>query len=248
MRLEVQGLGRRFESGRWGLRGVELVLEGAGLTVVSGHNGSGKTLLARHLLGLERPDEGRILLDGADLQHDLRAARRRIAFVFQEPEHQILGMTVDEDVAWTPSRLGWPRDRIQESRRRALQLTGLEGRGQELAAFLSGGEKRRLAIASVLAAEPEMIILDEPFNDLDWPGVKILLSILLDLRRRGIALLVITHDLEKCLAHADRLVVMQEGRIAADGAVAELWERLPELGMRRPGPRSGSLAGMSWLD
>lgn len=248
MRVEVQGLGRRFENGRWGLRGVDLLLEGAGFTVMSGHNGSGKTLLARHLLGLERPDEGRILLDGADIGRGLREARRRIAFVFQEPEHQILGMTVDEDVTWTPSRLGWSRDRIRASHERALRLTGLEGRGGELTAFLSGGEKRRLAIASVLAAEPEMIILDEPFNDLDWPGVRTLLSILIDLHRQGIALLVITHDLEKCLAHADRLVVMQEGRIAADGPVAELWDRLPGLGMRRPGPLCGSLAGMSWLD
>lgn len=247
MRLEARGLGRRFESGRWGLRGVDLVLDGPGFTVVSGHNGSGKTLLARHFLGLEQPDEGQVLLDGAPLQQDLREARRRIAFVFQEPEHQILGMTVDEDVAWTPSRLGWPKERIAASRARALRLTGLEGRGGEVTAFLSGGEKRRLAIASVLAAEPEMIILDEPFNDLDWPGVQTLLSILLDLHRQGIALLVITHDLEKCLAHADRLVVLQEGRIAAEGPVPALWERLPGLGLRRPGPRHGTLEGMTWL-
>jgi biotin transport system ATP-binding protein len=247
MRLAVQGLGKRFESGRWGLREVDLVLEGAQFTVMSGHNGSGKTLLARHILGLEVPDEGRILLDGANIRQDLQAARRRIAFVFQEPEHQILGMTVDEDVTWTPARLGWSRERIEGSRARALRLTGLEGRGGELTAFLSGGEKRRLAIASVLAAEPELVILDEPFNDLDWPGVKTLLTILIDLHKEGIALLVITHDLEKCLAHADRLVVLNEGRILADGPVPELWNRLPDLDMRRPGPLCGTLAGMTWL-
>ncbi len=247
MRLEVRDLGKRFENGRWGLRGVDLVLEGPGFTVLSGHNGSGKTLLARHILGLESPDAGRILLDGRDLHDDLRETRRRIAFVFQEPEHQILGMTVDEDIAWTPTRLGWPRDRIQASHARALRLTGLEGRGDEVTAFLSGGEKRRLAIASVLAAEPEMIILDEPFNDLDGPGVRTLLSILIDLHRQGIALLVITHDLEKCLAHADRLIVLQEGRIAADGPVTELWDCFTDLGLRRPGPLCGTLAGMTWL-
>jgi biotin transport system ATP-binding protein len=247
MRLEARNLGKRFANGRWGLRGVELSLEGPGLTLATGPNGSGKTLLARHLLGLESPDEGQVLLDGAPIARDLRGLRRRVAFVFQEPEHQILGMTVDEEVAWTPSRLGWSRERIQACRERALRLTNLEGRGAEPTAFLSGGEKRRLAIASVLAAEPELVILDEPFNDLDWPGVRMLLEILLDLRRQGLALLLITHDLDKCLAHADRVVVMGDGQVRADGAALDIWERLPELGLRRPGPAAGSLEGMTWL-
>lgn len=246
MRLEVRALGRRFDSGRWGLRGVDLVLEGPAFAILSGHNGSGKSLLAKHILGLEQPDEGGILLDGKDIRDDLQALRRRVAYVFQEPEHQILGMTVAEDVDWTPCRLGWAPERIRASRERALALTGLAGRGGEPTAFLSGGEKRRLAIASVLAAEPELIILDEPFNDLDWPGVKALLAILIDLQRRGIALLVITHDLDKCLAHADRLVVLEAGRIRADGPARELWDRLPELGLRRPGP-GGTLEAMTWL-
>jgi biotin transport system ATP-binding protein len=247
MRLETRNLGKRFDGGRWGLRAVDLALGEPGLTLVSGPNGSGKTLLARHLLGLERPDEGQVLLDGADIGRDLKGLRRRVGFVFQEPEHQILGMTVDEEVAWTPTRLGWDRERIRAARDRALELTSLAGRGGEPTAFLSGGEKRRLAIASVLAAEPELVILDEPFNDLDWEGVRMLLGILLDLRRRGIALLLITHDLDKCLAHADRLVVLGSGRVQADGSARDLWGRLPDLGLRRPGAAAGTLEGMTWL-
>jgi energy-coupling factor transporter ATP-binding protein EcfA2 len=99
----------------------------------------------------------------------------------------------------------------------------------------------------VLAAEPELIILDEPFNDLDWPGVKTLLDILDSLVAAGIGLLVITHDLEKCLAHADRLLVLESGALLADGPARELWLRLPELGLRRPGPLAGSFEGMTWL-
>lgn len=247
MRLETKNLGKCFENGNWGLRGVDLVLEGTDFTLVTGHNGSGKTMLARHLLGLEAPDEGVILIDGTPIHADLPLLRRRVAFVFQEPEHQILGMTVAEDIAWTPSRLGWSKQRINEATNRALSLTGLLGREHELTTFLSGGEKRRLAIASVLAAEPEMIILDEPFNDLDWPGVKILLSILIDLHTRGIGLLVVTHDLEKCLAHATRLVVMREGGIIAAGTPAELWNKLADYGLRKPGPHHGTLPGMTWL-
>ena len=248
MRLEIQGLGKRFEEGRWGLRGIDLTLERPGFTVVSGHNGSGKTLLARHILGLERPDEGRILLDGADLGRNLAEARRRIAFVFQEPEHQILGMTVDEDVAWTPARLGWPGPRIRAARERALRLVGLEARGAEPTAFLSGGEKRRLAIASVLAAEPELIILDEPFNDLDWPGVQALLAILLDLHRRGTALLVI-HPRPGEVPGPRGPAGGAPGGDPGGGRApcAGSGNASPNWGLRRPGPQCGTLEGMTWL-
>jgi biotin transport system ATP-binding protein len=247
MDLSVEGLGRRFEDGSWGLRGLNCRFDGRGITLVSGHNGSGKTLLARHLVGLERPDEGQVRLDGRNLSVCLEEARRRIGFVFQEPEHQILGLTVAEDLAWTPQRLGWPKARIAERTAQVLERVGLAGREHELTAWLSGGEKRRLAVASVLVAEPELIILDEPFNDLDWPGVKILLNILNSLAASGVGLLIITHDLEKCLAHADRLVVLEAGGLLADGPARSLWERLPELGLRRPGPMTGSFEGMTWL-
>jgi energy-coupling factor transporter ATP-binding protein EcfA2 len=247
MTLEVRGLGRRFEDGSWGLRGLDCRFEGRGITLVSGHNGSGKTLLARHLVGLERPDEGQVLLDGRDLASCLPEARRRVGFVFQEPEHQILGLTVAEDVAHSPRLRGLPKARVAGLSAAAIARVGLHGREQELTAWLSGGEKRRLAVASVLAAEPELIILDEPFNDLDWPGVKILLEILIGLAASGIGLVIITHDLEKCLAHADRLVVLKDGGLLADGGARELWPRLPELGLRRPGPLTGSFEGMTWL-
>lgn len=247
MILETEGLGRRFEDGSWGLRGLSCRFDGRGITLVSGHNGSGKTQLARHLVGLERPDEGCVLLDGRELSGCLSEARRRIGFVFQEPEHQILGLTVAEDVSHGPRHRGLPKAQAEALTASAIARVGLSGREGELTAWLSGGEKRRLAVAAVLAAEPELIILDEPFNDLDWPGVKTLLSILIDLAASGVGLVIITHDLEKCLAHADRLVVLKQGRLQADGPARELWFRLPDLDLRRPGPLTGSFDGMTWL-
>ena len=112
--------------------------------------------------------------------------------------------------------------------------------------FRSGGEKRRLAVASSLVSDPELVILDEPFNDLDWRGASDLIDVLLALRAVGTGILVLTHDLEKCLAHADRLVVMDQGTIVRDGTPAGLWDELPALGLRRLSGVSDQLARMTW--
>jgi energy-coupling factor transporter ATP-binding protein EcfA2 len=128
----------------------------------------------------------------------------------------------------------------------ALQRAGLTGFEDRLASALSGGEKRRLAVASSLVSAPELVILDEPFNDLDWQGAADLITVLLELKAAGTGILVLTHDLEKCLAHADRLVVMEKGRVVRDGTPAGLWDELPGLGLRRLSGGHERLAGMTW--
>ncbi len=128
-----------------------------------------------------------------------------------------------------------------------MSQTGLAGSETRLASTLSGGEKRRLALASVLVTDPELVILDEPFNGLDLAGVESLLSVLLEMRVRGIGTLLVTHDLEKCLAHADRLIVLDRGRVSVDGAPGDLWDRLPGLGLRRPAGARDRIAEMTWL-
>jgi len=216
-------------------------------TVLSGRNGSGKTLLIRHALGLEKADSGDILVDGAPLAGCVAETRTRVALVFQEPEHQILGVTVREDAAFGPQAADWKAADYLPRVDAALERTGLSGYGDRLCAGLSGGEKRRLAIASALVAEPELLVLDEPFNGLDWSGASALLSTLLGLRAAGVGILIVTHDLEKCLAHAERLVVMDSGAVIRDGTPASLWDELPSLGLRRPPGGIERLAEMSWL-
>ena len=216
MRLEARALVRTFPDGSRGLAGTDLSLETPSFTVLSGRNGCGKSLLARHFLGLERPDTGQVLLDGRPLGSCLAEARRRIALVFQEPEHQILGITVREDVEFGPRATGLAREGYISLTSAALERAGLAGFEDRLASALSGGEKRRLAVASSLVTTPELVILDEPFNDLDWQGASDLIAVLLGLRAGGTGILVLTHDLEKCLAHADRLVVMDRGRIVRE--------------------------------
>lgn len=246
MKLEAQSLVRTFADGSRGLAGADLCLETPCFVVLSGPNGCGKSLLARHFLGLERPDAGRVLVDGRPLDTCLAEARRRIALVFQEPEHQILGVTVREDVEFGPRSAGLPKDSYAGLVEAALGKAGLVGYEDRLASALSGGEKRRLALASSLVASPELLILDEPFNDLDWRGASDLIEVLLDLRAAGTGILVLTHDLEKCLAHADRLVVMEQGRIVRDGTPTDLWYELPRLGLRRLAGGLASLSGMTW--
>lgn len=246
MRLEARALVRTFADGSRGLAGTDLSVETPCFTVLSGPNGCGKSLLARHFLGLERPGSGQVLLDGSPLDSCLADARRRIALVFQEPEHQILGVTVREDVEFGPRAAGLPREHYADRTAAALERAGLAGFEDRLASALSGGEKRRLAVASSLVADPELLILDEPFNDLDWQGASDLIDVLLGLRSAGTGILVLTHDLEKCLAHADRLVVMDQGRIVRDGTPAELWDELPGLGLRRLPGGSDQLARMTW--
>lgn len=247
MTIEARGLSRVFPDGARGLDRLELSLGEPGFTLLSGSNGSGKSLLARHIFGLERPDEGGVFIDGIALERCLASARSRIALVFQEPEHQILGITVREDAEFGPRAAGLkPRDYAAEVDA-ALKIAGLAGMDDRLSSALSGGEKRRLALASALVAKPEFIVLDEPFNDLDWQGASDLLAALLRLREAGVAILIITHDLEKCLAHADRLIVMEAGRVIRDASPAVLWDELPALGLRRPRGDASLLKDMSWL-
>jgi biotin transport system ATP-binding protein len=247
MTIEARGLTRVFPDGTRGLDRLDLSIGEPGFTLLSGSNGSGKSLLARHILGLERADEGGVFIDGLALERCLASARSRIALVFQEPEHQILGITVREDAEFGPRAAGLKLHDYEAEVDAALKIAGLAGMDDRLSSALSGGEKRRLALASVLVAKPELIILDEPFNDLDWQGASDLISALLRLRETGVAILVITHDLEKCLAHADRLIVMEAGRVIRDAGPAGLWDELPSLGLRRPQGDAALLTGMSWL-
>ncbi len=246
MLIETKGLGKKFDDHRWGLRNVNISLTSGEFILLTGHNGSGKSLLIRHIFGLESPDEGQVFLNGIPANKNFTEIRRKTALVFQEPEHQILGLTVKEDLEFTPKQRKVPGEELKVLTERALDQVGLKGFESHLSSFLSGGEKRRLAIASALMSKPEILVLDEPFNGLDWPGVKILLTILKNLHSQGLGILVVTHDLEKCLALADRLVVLEGGEKILDGTPSELWDRLPDFGLRRLVGSRDRLKEMIW--
>ena len=241
--LQVCDVSHRFADGTLGLDAVSLEIRRGEFVILAGPNGSGKTVLMRHLNGLARPTSGSVILEGTAVTDDLPRARRRVGLVFQDADNQIVGETVIRDAAFGPQNLKLPREEVDKRVQEALAAAGLVGFDERRPHTLSGGEKRRLSVAGVAAMRPDIVVLDEPFTGLDWPGCADLLEILIRLNESGTALMVITHDLGKVLAHAGRLVLMSKGQIAGDGPPEELIDRVEGLGIRRP---AGPICGMSW--
>lgn len=246
--IEIEQLCHRFEDGTLGLDRITVQIQKGSFVVVAGPNGSGKTTLIRHLNGLLLPTSGSVRLAGVPVQDDLLRARRLVGMIFQDADSQIVGETVYEDVAFGPENLRLERDQIEERVKRALDTVGLMDFLSQRPHLLSGGEKRRLAIAGILAMEPMVIAFDEPFASLDYPGVKQVLKQIVALHQVGHTILVITHDLEKVLAHADRLIVMQKGKIVRDGAPGEIIADIGTLGVRPPSASHIGIEVCSWLN
>lgn len=244
----VEALVHRFADGGLGLSGAELGLDEGDFLVLAGRNGSGKSLLARHLVGLARPSSGLVLCRGRPVAADPLAARRTIGYVFQDADAQIVGQTLLEDAAFGPSNLGLPRPEIAARAREALAQVGLSGLETRRPDSLSGGERRRLAIAGVLALRPACVLLDEPFANLDLPAIRSVLAVIVALHAGGRAIVVVTHELEKVLAHATRLAVMEGGRVVYDGRPDGLdRSRYEELGLMDPFRSGAALRELTWL-
>ena len=168
--------------------------------------------------------------------------------MFQDADSQIVGETVYEDVAFGPENLCLERGAVQKRVERALDVVGLQHLADQRPHLLSGGEKRRLAIAGILAMESRVIVFDEPFTSLDYPGVKQVLHHILSLNRSGHTIVVATHDLDKIIAHADRLIIMQGGEIVRDGKPVALVCDLEAFGIRKPCDCRLEVEFESWLN
>lgn len=205
------------------LRGVSTTLSPGELVCVLGPNGSGKSTLARLANGLLRPGHGSVIVDGTGTDDRSREwdVRSRVGLVFQNPDNQIVGTTVEEDVAFGPENLGVEREVMRERVTRALETVGLAGLEQREPHTLSGGQKQRLAIAGALALSPAYLVLDEPTAMLDLQGRTDVLEVLGALRDRGAGIMHITHHLADAAA-ADRVLVLAAGSVAYDGAPSRL--------------------------
>ena len=216
------------------IRGVTLDIEQGELLGIIGHTGSGKSTLIQHLNGLLRPNDGRVLLDGKDIWEkpkEIRDVRFRVGMVFQYPEHQLFEDTIYKDIAFGPKNMGLDEAEIDRRVRQAGAYVGLDEALLDKSPFdLSGGEKRRAAIAGVMAMEPEVLILDEPTAGLDPRGREQILAMIQDYRKtRGTTVLLVTHSMEDVARVADRVLVMADGQVAMLDTVQAVFSRAEEL-------------------
>lgn len=223
------------------LHQVSLTIAQGEFVAIIGHTGSGKSTLIQQFNGLLQPTEGHIYYKGKDIcEKDYKRAqlRGKVGLVFQYPEYQLFAETVLEDVSFGPKNLGLPLLEIQQRAFQAIAAVGLEDTIYDMSPFeLSGGQKRRVAIAGVLAMQPEMLVLDEPVAGLDPAGRRELLDMLKKLNEDGMTIVLVSHNMEDVAEYAKRIVVMDHGKIALDGDTTQVFRQertLQELGLEIP--------------
>ncbi len=221
---------------RTALSKITLTIEEGVLTAIAGHTGSGKSTLVQHLNGILHPTQGSVMVDGQDLAAKDKTAitaRRRVGMVFQYPEHQLFEETVEEDIAFGPKNLGLSAEEIARRVRRAMELVRLDyDTYRERSPFqLSGGQKRRAAIAGVLAMEPKYLVLDEPTAGLDPRGRDDLLQRIVRLHReKKMTVIFVSHNMDDIARLADRVIFMHEGRVLLDAPPREAFQEKSALG------------------
>ena len=231
--------GEENEQPTLALDGVTLAIERGSFTVILGHNGSGKSTLAKTFNAVLLPSGGRVYVDGMDTVDEklLLEIRRRVGMVFQNPDNQIVANVVEEDVAFAPENLGVPTEEIRRRVDDALRTVGMKKFAKHAPHLLSGGQKQRIAIAGVLAMRPQCIVLDEATAMLDPIGRSEVISTIERLNHdEGITVVLVTHHMNEA-EHADRVIVMNEGRVAMDGAPREVFaqvEKLKSIGLTVP--------------
>lgn len=210
---------------------VDVDIKKGDFVAVLGHNGSGKSTFAKHINGILMPSEGTVWVSGIDTRDEehIWDVRKAAGMVFQNPDNQIIGNVVEEDVGFGPENMGIPTEEIWRRVDESLEAVGMTAYRLQSPNKLSGGQKQRVAIAGVMAMRPQCIILDEPTAMLDPNGRKEVIRTLRELNRvEKITVLLITHYMEEAV-HADRIIVMDDGRIVMDGKPREIFSRVKEL-------------------
>ena len=224
--LEVKNIKYSYNSEYKALRGVSLKVEKGEMVALLGKNGAGKSTLFLHLNGIYEPDEGQVFIDGEELKYDKKSLlkfRQKVGIVFQNPDDQIFAPTVEEDVAFGPLNLGLSMEEVQKRVTEALARVGMTGFEKTAPHHLSGGQKKRVSIAGILAMKPEIMVLDEPTAGLDPQGVEDLSKLLKELNEEGITIIISTHEVDLVPDYASRIFVLVDGELIAEGTPKEIF-------------------------
>lgn len=248
MQINIQDLEHRYQAKtpfeRVALYDVDMEIADGSYSAVIGHTGSGKSTLLQHLNGLLRPSKGTIqigtfTLKASEKEKNIKALRKKVGIVFQFPEHQLFEETVERDICFGPINFGVSKEEAEKRARAALKLVGLPEKYLEVSPFdLSGGQMRRVAIAGVLAMEPEVLVLDEPTAGLDPRGRKEIMDLFYSLHKeKNLTTILVTHSMEDAAMYADSIYVMNNGTVGLKGTPREIFsnpEKIQEFGLDVP--------------
>ena len=246
MSIKLEGINYLYGQGTemmvHALKDINIEIKDGEFVGMIGHTGSGKSTLVQHLNGLIRPTEGHIYFDDQDIYaegYNMKKHRSNVGLVFQYPEHQLFEVDVLSDVCFGPKNLGLNKSEAEEQAKKALAFVGMDESYYKRSPFdLSGGQKRRVAIAGVLAMKPRILVLDEPTAGLDPQGRKEILELISGLRERaGITIVLVSHSMEDVAEYVDRIIVMNKGSVAYDSTPKEVfshYEELEEMGLAAP--------------
>ncbi|MBQ2832289.1 ATP-binding cassette domain-containing protein [Methanobrevibacter sp.] len=226
--LEVKNIKYSYNSKYQALKGVSLKVERGEMVSLLGKNGAGKSTLFLHLNGIYEPEEGKVFIDGEELKYDKKSLlkfRQKVGIVFQNPDDQIFAPTVEEDVAFGPLNLGLSMEEVQDRVEEALARVGMSGFEKTAPHHLSGGQKKRVAIAGILAMKPEVMVLDEPTAGLDPQGVVDLSKLLKELNEEGITIIISTHEVDLVPDYASKVFVLVDGLLIGEGTPKEIFSQ-----------------------
>ena len=229
--LKVENLSYSYDDGTKALNDVNLEIKKGDMVSLLGKNGAGKSTLFLHFNGIFKPTKGRILIDGEELKYDKKSLvkfRQKVGIVFQNPDDQLFAPTVEEDVAFGPLNLGLSQEETQKRVNDALKKVGMDGFQRKAPHHLSGGQKKRVAIAGILAMQPEMMVLDEPTSGLDPQGAIDILELLYELNDEGMTIIISTHDVDLVPNYAKKVFILVEGSLIAEGTPKEIFAQ-PEI-------------------
>jgi len=225
VQVSVENLHFKFPDGTEALKGVSLQIRNSEFLAIIGQNGCGKTTLAKNLNGLLRPTSGRVMVEGTETKGaTIAQLARKVGYSFQNPDHQIFSVTIFDEIAFGLRNVGYAESEIPEKVAQALASVRLDGREKDNPLFLAKGERQRVALVSILAMSPHLLILDEPTTGQDWRNIVTLMDLVQELNQRNKqTVIVITHNMHVVARWSKRVVVMAEGNIILDGTPAEVF-------------------------